>query len=167
MPEGQTCPSCRAACEPDAVVCVRCGTDLKSGRRMDIRVYVNRGASADDTGEAPYGWFVTALAEYVPGLFRPLVFALSLALCVLALALAGVTLFLFFGMGVVFEALITGAVGLMAYGTGLAWMLTGELGLLTSCLMEFDGKRWMIFAVLILAPVLLIFTAMCFVIPTG
>ncbi|MFW6108640.1 MAG: zinc ribbon domain-containing protein, partial [bacterium] len=75
---GGPCPACGQPVAAGAVICVHCGLDLKTGVLMATRAGEEGapGAGDDEDEEAPPSapWrAVMLVAEYLPGLLRPLV----------------------------------------------------------------------------------------------
>ena len=153
--QGTPCPACETVAPPGAVICVNCGLNLKTGTPTRI-------ASVDDEPgeeEAPPSPPMRALmliGEFAPGLLRPLVLIASLVVAVLGLGILAFGLALF-AAGVLLSAFAVGAAGVIVYAHGIAWLLDGGLSWLPEALVDFDGPRWGIFFVLLLAPLVALF----------
>jgi hypothetical protein len=152
----------------ETLICVECGINLKTGERLETRV-ADEAAGGSPTGErdrgdgedgvapapaAPDPWpWAERVGAIFPGLFRPLTVVLALVMGAVAAGLALLCL------GVVgmapFTGITAGAVGLIAYAQGVAWLMTGEVSLLSNCLVEFDGNRWFVFFAFLAAPFVL------------
>jgi uncharacterized protein DUF4339 len=59
--QGETCPSCRTNLQPAAVVCIRCGFDLRTGKKLTGSMPdKNQRASSSAAGQSwmPLGWLL-------------------------------------------------------------------------------------------------------------
>ena len=153
--ESTRCPACGTVAPPGAVICVECGLNLKTGTPTRI--------SPDDEQpdeEAPPSAPMRALmfvAEWMPGLLRPLVLVASIVASLLGLGLLIFGLALFFsGIGIL-AGMAAGGVGVIVFAQGIAWLIDGSLVWLTDALVEFDGPRWGIFFVLLATPFVALF----------
>lgn len=151
MEMGKKCPECGAYCESDAVICVRCGINLKTGMKMaPVSTFDIEGELT--SGERALVW----LHDWVPGLLRPLVLIISIVTGAAGLGIMALSLFLL-GLGAAISAFTVGAVGLIVWAQGIGWIMNGEFWLLTDILVEFDGKRWTVFFVLVIMPLVVAF----------
>lgn len=143
------CPFCGTEYAEPFVVCTQCGMNRATGR-MSNPVVVEE----DDEEEQPSRWlrFVMWTAEYLPGLFRPLVLIASVLLAIIGLGITVMGVVLLVGFFVIFSSICIMAVGALAYAQAVAWILWGELGFLPDQLTEFDEVRWALWFVGLLTP---------------
>ena len=147
MEDRRICWKCGADYAEDVVVCTDCGIDLRTGKEV--------GSSTDDEPDLSRALRgVVFVANWMPGLFRPVVLVCSIIMCLVGLAVIAFAMGLL-GFGVVLSSVSIGAAGLIVYGHGLSWLLAGEFGFLSSTLVELDGKQWFTFFVLLLAPMVI------------
>ena len=145
------CPSCGQATAADAVICVNCGLNLKTGRWVLADA---EGEGEDATaGRAPaLPWRVARLVlESLPGLFRPVVLIAAL----LAAGVGGGLLALglrFLHMGMALSGCLLAAGGVVVHAHGVAWLVDGGLSFLPDALTEFEGASWGVFLVLLVVP---------------
>ena len=149
------CPYCGADYGQPFVVCTQCGMNRKTGRMYEPTV-----VEEDDEEPQPSRWMRTLLwsAEYVPGLFRPLVLIAAIILAVLGLGITLMGVVLLVGFGVILGSMAVIAIGSLAYAQAVAWVLWGELGFLTDQLVDFDETRWMMFFVGLVTPGIIFLT---------
>ena len=145
------CPSCGQATAPDAVICVNCGLNLKTGRWV-LADTEGEGKGATAGGARPLPCRAARLvAESLPGLFRPLVLIAAL----LAAGVGGGLLALglrFLHMGMALSGCLLGAGGVVVHAQGMAWLVDGGLSFLPDALTDFEGASWGVFVVLVLVP---------------
>lgn len=131
------CKKCGTRYEPETRLCVRCGTDLKTGELLKTETGVDEtevDASATRGGSA--GSLVIAL---LPGLFQPVVLVVSLLVLALASVIGG------YALWAVQEGEITGASAMMLLAIAInaqamAWIVTGEFQVLIDSLSEMGGR---------------------------
>ena len=145
------CPYCGAELERGTVLCVECGRNLESGERANTRIEAEAERKGEGDDES-VGFLIGMLDAYVPGVFSLKVIVCSVFCFVLALGCLWGALF-FAMFGAVFVTVAVGALALVLYGTAVAWMLSGHIGLLTDNLLDLDGRRWTLFVILVFGPV--------------
>ena len=134
--------------------------NLRTGERMGTR-FGGREREIEPEPD-PFGPATMFFLDSFPGLFNPKIVALALLLAVISAAVAVVFLAIA-SLGAVFAAFAIGAVALIIWGQALAMILSGEIGFLSSCMIEFDAKRWCWFIIFIVAPVVATFTLVRYV----
>ena len=144
----------------DAVICLQCGLNRETGERAQTQVQTQPAQETpapveeeeDEEEELTTADRVTVvIGEWAPGLFKPKVLIASTIVTLIGFALMWLTLYLIQqGTGMV--AIMFAGFGLMVYSQALAWLLTGELQLLTDALADFDAYRWVLFLILCLTP---------------
>jgi hypothetical protein len=158
------CLQCGKVYRADVMICIPCGIHLETGRPIATR-YEAEDAEDEDGGEskaeAPGAWmrFMMAVGPWLPGLFRPLTLALFVVMTILAVLTEALCLFVF-ALGAPFSAVPIGAGGLFIYAQGVAWLLTAQVVLLHDALMELDGRRWLVFFLLIGGPLMIGFAVL-------
>jgi len=145
MEDRRICWKCGADYGENTVICTECGIDLRTGEEV--------GAQPDDGPELPrHRTVVSFIINWMPGLLRPVVIVCSIITCLIGLAIVGFAIRIL-GFGVVLSSVSIGAAGLIVYAHGISWILAGEFGFLSSTLVELDGKQWLTFFALLLAPI--------------
>lgn len=142
-----TCSRCGARCDAGEPRCPSCGGYL--GARPP-RPRLN--APAEEARRGPFFWFL----DLFPGLVRPRVLIMSLVALPVAAGLVGLGLALF-SIGGVFAGMAVAAFGMVTYWAAVAWLIYGYVCLPGEALSEFDGTRWMVFALLASAPMVALF----------
>jgi hypothetical protein len=132
------------------VVCIHCGMNLRT-RRVEKPEVTREEDDEENVGPSGSRRAAVWVAEYLPGLFRPVVLVVSILLGIVGLAICA------FAVSLVFVGLLLGSIGAasvggVAYAQAVAWFLTGEFRMLVDALVDFDSTRWMIFAVLLFLP---------------
>ena len=151
----RVCPKCGHDCAAEAVLCVRCGTDLRTGRRLRTEV--------EARSERPLAELCRLAGEivrgYLPGLLRPglLIFLALTAATGLALLGAALLMGIF---GLILLAFPVGGMGLLFYLQALAWLIGGDWALLPEHLAGFGEGHWLLFLLLAGLPFVLLFAAM-------
>ena len=153
----RACPGCGEAYGTDVVVCVACGIDLRTGRRIQTAAEtrltpVEDEAPAEEARSLPVRLllFVGGLA---PGLFRPLVLVLSIVVVALGLGIMGFGMVIF-QVGALIGAVAIMAGGLVVYAQAIAWVLAGSICLLPEAMVDFDSNQWTMFLAIVLLPIL-------------
>jgi hypothetical protein len=139
-----TCPKCGTDYPSETVICVKCGVDLRTGEALETEADPVRGPS-------PGMQVLQFVGDLVPGVFRPGLLITSLLVGCIGL---GILWFgsVLFGFGAIFGAVAIMAAGLVVYAQGIAWVLYGRFSFLPECLAEFNGNQWMLFVVVLFAP---------------
>jgi hypothetical protein len=152
-PEGRNlCWKCGTEYAPEVTVCVKCGINLDTGEEMKTRT----GDQARDptAREKTLG----VIGEWMPGLVRPGVVALSIVvgLCGLAVMAFAFGLLGFRQYINMATTILLGGPGLVLYAHAAAWMISGRIVWLHEALAEFAGRNWaLFFSLLTLAFVIL------------
>ena len=144
------CPKCGARCQEDAVLCVRCGVNLRTG--LPARAHSNL---ADEEGLTTGVRLMQWLGEWAPAVLRPWVLIASILVSLVGLAAMGLGLMLFIQWGVWISGIAIAAAGLIVYAHGPAWFLVGEICLIHDALMDLEGRKAYIFAALASLPVII------------
>jgi hypothetical protein len=155
MEDRRVCWKCGEAYPEEVLICVECGIDLRSGDEI----------KAGDDPEEPLtplqkvGVFIGSL---MPGLFRPALLmssvgVMAIGLLVMAFAI-GMTRLVLLG------SFAIGGSGVIVYAHGISWLLVGDFGFLSSTLAELDGKRWVLFFVILWAPLAVVLVMVKFVV---
>ena len=147
------CPGCGEPMATDAAICVHCGYNARTGRRLATATGI------EEPEEPPPALPIRAVmfvGEWMPGLLRPLVLILSILVGIVGLGILVFGLALF-AMGAMLTAFAAGALGVIVYAQGIAWLLDGEFTWLTDALTELDGYRWGLFFVLLVLPFVSLF----------
>ena len=145
------CPSCGAGLGPDAVLCVECGFDLKTGKQAHAPAEDDTAGVERERGAAPLRRSLQFVGEWLPGLFVPRVLVLSVLAVAAGFAVVWLGLLLL-SLGTLIGASLVGGIGVIFYGQGCAWLISGDLSLLPQALSDFDGARWALFLGLLLTP---------------
>jgi hypothetical protein len=149
--EALPCPRCNAPLDPGAVLCHRCGTNLRTGRSP---AEIGPEESAADLEEPRPSVLVEAveyIGAYLPGLFRPWLLIRTILWSVAGIAAMGFCVFLVV-LGAVIEACMVGGFGLILYAQGLAILIQGEAGLLHEILADMKSGQWLVFLALLFVP---------------
>lgn len=155
------CPQCRAEYDKPFVLCVQCGADMKTGLLhkpvIEAAPDLDPDDGDEDDDEAPYQpstgrWVAAWMAEYLPGLFRPLVLIGAILIGAVGLAILFFGLILVIGFMVLLGGMTIVTVGALAYAQGVAWILDGEFSFLPDALTEFDETKWALWFVGLLLP---------------
>jgi len=156
-PDGpvRVCPACGEAAAPGAVICVHCGLNLRTGTPTHTALE----DAAEPEEERPPSLPVRAVmlvGEWTPGLLRPVVLLLSVVVGLLGLGILAFGIGLL-GMGAVISCFAVGAAGVIVYAHAAAWIVDGEVSLLSEALTNFEGGRWLVFFVLLALPFVSVF----------
>jgi len=141
------CPSCGAPCFPDEIICTQCGTNLRTGFKMEPPI-----TSDDEIPPSAFHRFLYWLGGWFPGIFRPSCIFASIVLALLGLFVMGLCLVIM-GMGAVISAFFIGGMGVIIYAQGVVLILVGEFMILHEALAEMENKKWTIFFVFITLPI--------------
>jgi hypothetical protein len=157
---GRRCPVCETDYAPGVLVCMDCGVNLVTGQQYAMSVeHAQRRArewqEEDERSRPQPGRSMrTAMfvAEYFPGLFRPLVLVSAIALAVVGLGIAVFGLVMLMGFLLILEGGMAITLGSLAYGQAIALILMGEFEGLVGAMVDFDGIHWAIWFMLLMAP---------------
>jgi len=148
MATTRECPKCGNEYGVDVVICVPCGVDLRTGHELTTET---------DPEKKPAGGMRALLfvGNLAPGLFRP-----AVLITAILLAVGGWVAFSF-GMAMVamvpLGAISLGAGGLIIYAQAIAMVLGGGFMLLHDAMVDFDGRQWTLFFVILGTPLAAIF----------
>ena len=145
-PVSVPCPDCGELMDPGARLCVSCGYSFDTGKKVEKHIPVY--------GEdfSPARKALCRVADMVPGLFRPLTLALFILSIIVALMIFSLDLILI-GLGAILSGIMVASFSLVVYAHGVGWLLTGEIQMLRSAMVELTGSRWTAFLVIVFAPV--------------
>ena len=153
MEDRRVCWKCGEAYPEEVLICVECGIDLRSGDEIKT----DEGAEEPLT---PLQKGAAFIGNLVPGLFRPILAMVSFAVMAIGLFVMALSL----GMSglVPLSSISIGAAGVIVYAHGISWILGGECGFLSSVLVEFDARRWVLFFVILCAPLVAVLATVKF-----
>jgi hypothetical protein len=143
------CWKCRRDYPPETKVCVGCGVNLETGELLKPEPTweeIEEEHAPKTVGE----W----LGCYIPGLYRPLLILGCVAMALVALVLWGLSLVLL-SQGVAITSVVVGAVGMIAWGQGVVFLLAGRFCILHDGLADLRGPQWQLLAFLVLLPLVL------------
>ena len=141
------CPNCGSDVEDDAVICVRCGVNMRTGFKADQHSVI-----ADEMEITFRDRLVGWIWEYCPGLFRPVALIAAIVMTAIGWAGIGLALALLFSFPGLFAPFFIGAAGFLFYAQGIAFFMVGEVWLLHDALVEFRGHQWTVFFALLSLP---------------
>ena len=157
MGASRDCPQCKQSYPWDTVLCVECGINLLSGEQMQYQVGSPNDVDDDNVIEPSLRFQILQAVAYVaPGLFRPLVLITSIIAAALGLFITGFAVFVVIVFMAALGAFAIGAAGMGLYAHAIAWVLSGEIEILTAALADFDERQWTTFFLLLFAPGLLV-----------
>jgi hypothetical protein len=156
-----TCPSCGESISPNTVICLSCGTNLKTGEKLHTET---SGEPEVEEEAPPTGRerFLVMLGEWFPGLFRVRVVVAAVVVGLLGLATMAYGMVLF-TLGSVLAPLLVGTGGAVIYAQGIVWIFDGEICLLNEALTNLDGNRVFVLALCLAIPAGVLFAAMQYV----
>ena len=137
-----SCPDCENSVSPGDRICLSCGFNFNTGRKVEEHVPVY--------GE-DFSWFrktLNVVADFMPGLFRIHIFLMFVLCTAIALLLVYFGLVLL-GFGGLVACVSLGVGALILYGHGVGFLLTGDLQLLNSAMVELTGARWTFFLIMV------------------
>ena len=153
MEDRRVCWKCGEAYPEEVLICVECGVDLRTGDELKTN-------EEPEEPLRPVQKVAAFIGELAPGLFRPVLLVFSIIIMIVGL------LVMAFGMGLMALAPISsftiGAAGVIVYAHGISWILGVECGFLSGVLAEFDGKRWVLFFVILWAPMIILLAIVSF-----
>jgi hypothetical protein len=147
------CPACGRDCEPNAVICTNCGTDLRTGRPLQASAEQDDAEPAEQLSSGMR--ILQAIGDVAPGLFSPVVLISAILVGSIGLGVLtlGIVLFLW---GALIGACAIGAAGLICYAQAIAMVLYGGFSWLPEMLADLDGPRWTAFFILLFLPIVAI-----------
>lgn len=161
MVGNRRCSQCEAELEDDAVICVRCGADQRSGEQLLSEVGETvEDREADEAGLSGPALWMRYIPALWPGLFRPGVLVVSLITLIFAFLAMGLGLFIGIVFMLVMEGMVITGFGVVLYAQVMAWWLVGELSLLPDAMVDFDGLRWNVLFVMCGLPLVIILLCM-------
>ncbi len=143
--ESRYCWKCRSYYPPDVKICLRCGQDLETGQELASGV---DAAPEEKPGVA--GRVLMFTGEWMPGLLRPWIIAVSILTALLGLGV--MWLFLFVLPTVLPARLIFAATGLVLYAHAIGFMMSGRISKLHEALVEIEEGQWVLFFTILLLP---------------
>jgi len=158
----ETCPSCRKPVTPDAVICLNCGFNLKTGEVLHTATSTAEPETDEAEQEAPLTGrerMFEILGQWVPGLFRPKVVVSALIVAAIGLAVMGLGATLFTS-GMVLAPLLVAVGGAIIFAQGIVWFFDGEICLLHDALTNLEGNQLFVLTLCLAAPVITLFAAM-------
>jgi len=135
------CPKCGSYCEDTDRFCGKCGASLTP--------------QVEEEGPGllrPIYWFLNIF----PGLVRPWVVIFSLVVIALSAVVGGLGARVT-ALGALISGVFILGFALLMWGTGWVWLLYGYLCFPSEALAELEGYKWMIWILLVLAPIVLLF----------
>jgi hypothetical protein len=161
------CPTCGAPLAKGDRRCGLCGADLAAKRPSpppeppppEVIVEAEEVEAEEEEAFPAPARLLMAVAEVVPGLFRPLVLVLSPLAVLLAMGIAWFGMLLL-SMGTLISAVMIGSVALIVYAHAAAWLLTARVEFLTESLIELDSRQRFVFFLLVFTPLTAIIAAM-------
>ena len=156
QPTTTTCPACGEAIAAGAALCVRCGLDLRTGTAVHTSVGAEEEPEEDEAPPSLPLRVLTFVGEWLPGLLRPHVVALSIVVGLIGLGVLAFGLALL-ALGALITCFMAGAIGVIIYAQAAVWLLDGELTWLVEALTNLDGPRWALFFALLVLPFVSVF----------
>jgi ribosomal protein S27E len=147
------CPICGARMDAALSVCAQCGFNRRTGKTSIKHL---RGRAVEEAEEGPekvsFALLVLQfIGELLPGLFRPGLLIGAIILSLVGFAVLGLAMFLI-GLGAILSGMSIGGAGLVVYAQALGILLYGQWAFLPECLAECNGRRWLAFLILLVAP---------------
>ena len=139
------CPECDNNVEPDVRICLECGYNFDSGRKVGKHIPVY---GEDFT---PQKKMIDAVVDFIPGLFRPLVFLAFCTSVLIALFIIWMGLFIL-SLGALATCIYFSICALIVYAHGVGFLLSGEVSMLRNALVEIDGAKWTFFFIMVFGP---------------
>ncbi|NOY75750.1 MAG: hypothetical protein GXP32_08150 [Kiritimatiellaeota bacterium] len=140
------CPDCGNPVEPGARICVSCGYNFDTGKKVEKHIPVY-GENFSRPRKV-----LCWVADMVPGLFRPGTLVLFILSVIISLMIFYLGLFVI-GMGAMLSGIMIASFSLVVYAHGVGWLMTGEIQMLRGAMVELTGGRWTMFLFLVFAPV--------------
>ena len=159
----QTCPKCGTDYADDTVICVPCGIDLRTGQSIPVDAATSPERESEDEDAPSVGLrALQVVGDFLPGLFRPALIIAALLVGCAGLGILGLGWILFTQVGALLAAVAVMAAGLVVYAQAIAWVLSGSFCQLNSALVDFEGKHWMLFFIILSLPFAAFFIALHF-----
>jgi hypothetical protein len=144
---GKACPKCGSPNMTAATFCARCGARLAAAE-----------APGPGWREKGTGLLLAPLERFLavfPGLASPSVIVASTFVLALAGGLGWLSYFLL-RLGDIFFGPVIGVFAMITYWAAWSWVLHGEVCMLTDALVELDGRKWLVMALLTAAPLIVL-----------
>ncbi len=143
--DSRYCWKCRSYYPPDVKICLRCGLDLETGQEL-----APAGDATPEEEPGVAGSVLVFVGEWMPGLLRPWIIAVSALAALLGLA---VMWFFIFVLPTILPAmLVFTTAGLVLYAHAIGFMMSGRISKLLEALAEFEGGQWVLFFTMLLLP---------------
>ncbi len=136
------CPKCGETCPEAHSFCASCGAPLPAPSSKGFEL------------PGPIWWFL----DVFPGLVRPKVLIMSVLAILASAPLAWVSVMMV-GFGVFITGFLVAGFALLTYATGVLWLLYGYVCWPAEGLSDLEGRKWVIFALLAILPVVAILVA--------
>lgn len=160
MESEHVCFKCKTSYAASVVICMKCGVNLQTGMEIQTvrppppEASPPNDAGAEETVEAPLTGrerILQFIAEWTPGLLRPAVMIGSLLLAAVGFCLV-VLCFVVLTLGAALSAFPIGALGVIAYGQAVSWMMSGDFRLLHDAFLDFESRHWTFFFAALFLP---------------
>lgn len=162
--DARRCPGCGKEYALDTVVCTACGINLVTGHKFQAEVGEVEEQDFELVEDEPMSHrALQFFADRVPGVFNPMVLAMSILLGLVGLGILGFGMVVVLVMKAVFSAVAICGAGMVAWGQAMAWLVFGELTVAINAMVEFDEKKWTTFGILFFLPMPIFFIIFKFV----
>ena len=148
------CPACGYLISADSVICINCGHNFKTGTPV-----VDPETNIYEENTPIWLKMLQLVAEYFPGLFRPVTLIMFI-LCVCASIFLVFLMLFVLAMGAFLGGIGIGVAAFTIYAQGVSFLMSGSLESLKSSMIDFSGGRMELFLLISFAPVIIIFLAM-------
>jgi hypothetical protein len=144
------CPDCENEVAPGDRICVKCGYNFDTGKKVKKHIPVY-GEDFPASRKA-----IDAVADFIPGLFKIHILLLFSASIFTALLIIYLSLFML-GLGALITCVICAVSALIVYAHGVGFLMTGEIQMLRSAMVELTGYRWTFFLIMVFGPPITVF----------
>ena len=134
----------------DAILCVQCGLNLKTGQRVDYDGLEDEAPEEEEGPSLPLRMLIF-VGELLPGMFRPGILLFSIIVGIIGFGVMGLGIVIF-ELGAMLAGIAISAGGLVAYAQAIGMLLVGEAVFLSEALAEIDSRRWYLFFLILFAP---------------
>jgi hypothetical protein len=134
---------------------------METGKAVETSVNLAQPGAADEESINFSMKAVMLVAEYMPGLMKPVILLGSICMTI-AGAFVFYVCIMIFSLGAALSAFPIGAVAVICYAQAICWMMMGQFWILHDALSEFDSMRFAIFLTLLFTPLGLGFYALRF-----
>jgi len=145
------CPDCSQEVAPGLRICITCGYNFDTGKKVEkhIPVYGEEFSAARRR--------LDEIVDFIPGLFKVHTVLFFFASIILACIIMYLGLFLM-GLGALLTCIFFAVCALIVYAHGVGFLMTGELQMLRSAMVELTGYRWSFFLFMVFSPPITIFS---------